>query len=138
MTQINSYLTFNGNCSEAMTFYKECLGGELVLQTIGESPLASKMPQQMKDCILHATLTNDTLVLMGSDMVPQSGLIKGNAVSLMLDCKTEKDIRNYYNKLSEDGHATHPLEQTFFGAMLGGLSDKFGNHWLLHFKKNEK
>ncbi len=138
MSTINTYLTFNGNCREAMTFYKKCLGGKLELQTIGESPMAARMPQKMKDCILHATLTNDKLVLMGSDMVPQPGLIKGNAVSLMLDCKTENEIRSFYKKLSAGGHATHPLEQTFFGGMLGGLSDKFGNHWLLHFKKNRK
>ena len=36
MTQINAYLTFNGNCREAMQFYTDCLGGELYLQTIGE------------------------------------------------------------------------------------------------------
>jgi len=138
MSHINSYLTFNGNCREAMTFYKKCLGGKLELQTIGESPMASAMPQKMKDCILHATLTNDKLVLMGSDMVPPSGLVKGNAVSLMLDCKSEKQIKDYYKKLSVGGQATYPLENTFFGAILGGLSDKFGNHWLLHFKKNEK
>jgi PhnB protein len=138
MKNIHSYLTFNGNCREAMTFYKKCLGGNLELQTIGESPLADKMPQKMKDCILHATLTNDNLVLMGSDMTPQTGLIKGNAVSLMLDCKSEKEIKSYYKKLSAGGQATHPLEDTFFGSILGGLSDKFGNHWLLHFKKNKK
>jgi PhnB protein len=138
MSTINSYLTFNGNCKEAMTFYKKCLGGKLELQTIGGSPMAGKMPQKMKDCILHATLTNDKLVLMGSDMVPQSGLIKGNGVSLMLDCKSEKEIKTFYKKLSAGGRATHPLEQTFFGGISGSLSDKFGNHWLLHFKKNEK
>ena len=51
MTQINAYLTFNGNCREAMNFYKEVLDGDLALQTIGESPMADKMPQKMKDCI---------------------------------------------------------------------------------------
>lgn len=55
MTQINSYLTFNGNCREAMTFYQECLGGELFMQTIGESPMAEQMPLPMKESILHAT-----------------------------------------------------------------------------------
>jgi PhnB protein len=54
-----------------MTFYKECLGGELVFQTVGESPLSEKMPKQMKDCILHATLTKSTLILLGSDMVDE-------------------------------------------------------------------
>ncbi|NOT50631.1 MAG: VOC family protein [Chitinophagaceae bacterium] len=138
MKIIHPYLIFNGNCKEAMTFYKKCLGGKLELQTISESPLATNMPQKMKDCILHATLTINKLVLMGSDMVPQPGLIKGNAVSLMLDCKSEEEIKDYYKKLSADGQATHPLEKTFFGSTLGGLTDKFGNHWLLHFKKNKK
>lgn len=138
MAIINSYLTFNGNCKEAMLFYKKCLGGELILQTIGESPLADKMPAQMKDGILHATLTNDKMVLLGSDMVANSGLIKGNAVSLMLDCKSEKEIKDYYAKLSAGGEATHPLEISFWGALFGDLTDKFGNHWLLHFDKNKK
>ncbi len=56
MTQINSYLTFNGNCREAMNFYKSCLGGELHFQTIGDSPLSEGMPAAMKACILKATL----------------------------------------------------------------------------------
>src|SRR4249920_2607817 len=116
MTQINSYLTFSGNCREAMTFYKECLGGELTLQTIGESPLSDKMPKQMKDCILHSTLTKDDLVLMGSDMVGENGLTKGNAVSLMLKCSSETEIKTTYKTLSSGGKADHPLENSFWGA----------------------
>ena len=134
MTQINSYLTFNGNCREAMTFYKECLGGELVLQTVGESPMADKMPPQMKKSVLHSTLTKDNLVLMGSDMVDEKGLIKGNSVSLMLNCSSEDEIKNCYSNLSKGGEATHPLENTFWGALFGDLVDKFGNHWLLHYQ----
>lgn len=134
--QINSYLTFSGNCREAMTFYKECLGGELNFQTIGESPLADKMPPQMKECILHSTLTKGSLVLQGSDMIPQSGLIKGNSVSLSLNCSSEEEIKICYTKLSTDGEETHPIEDTFWGAMFGDLTDKYGNHWLLNFDKN--
>ena len=138
MTQINSYLSFNGNCREAMNFYKECLGGELVLQTIGESPLCDKMPPQMKESILHSTLTKDALVLMGTDMLGEKGLIKGTAVSLMLNCSSEEEIRKCYNNLSEGGQSTHPLEISFWGALFGDLTDKFGNQWLLHYDKNKK
>ena len=53
MTTIITYLTFNGNCREAMTFYKECLGGELHFQTVGVSPHSSKMPKKMKDVIAN-------------------------------------------------------------------------------------
>jgi PhnB protein len=122
MAQIDSYLTFNGNCRE----------------TVGESPLSEKMPKQMKDCILHATLTKSTLILMGSDMVPPVGLVKGNAVSLSINCISEEEIKTFYKKLSKGGKADHPLEDTFWGALFGDLTDKFGNHWLLNYDKNLK
>ncbi len=137
MSQINAYLTFNGNCRQAMNFYNEVLDGELSLQTIGESPMADKMPAKMKDCILHSQLTKGDLVLMGSDMVGEQGLLKGNSVTLMLACNSEEEIKNCYEKLSVEGKTTHPLENTFWGALFGGLTDKFGNHWLLNFEKNE-
>ncbi len=133
--QINAYLTFNGNCREAMTFYQECLGGLLSFQTIGESPLSSKMTKKMKYCILHSTLTTEGFVIMGSDMTPEKGLIKGNAVSLMLNCTSEGAIRMAFDKLSNGGTVKHLLEDTFWGALFGDLQDKFGNNWILHFDK---
>ncbi len=137
-TQINSYLTFSGNCREAMTFYKECLGGKLSLQTIGESPLAEKMPVKMKEFILHSTLTKGALVLMSTDMVGENGLHRGNSVSLMLNCSSEGEIKSCFEKLSSGGKKDHPLEDSFWGALFGDLTDKFGNHWLLHFDKHSK
>lgn len=133
---MHSYFTFSGNCREAMMFYKECLGGDLSFQTIGESPLSEKMPEQMKSCILHSTLKKDDLLLMASDMVGREGLVKGNAVSLMLECSSEEEARSLYEKLSEQGERTQPLELTFWGALFGNLTDKYGHHWMLHFQKN--
>lgn len=137
MTAINSYLTFSGNCREAMTFYKDCLGGELMLQTVGKSPLSEHMPSQMQACILHSTLTTEGFLLMGSDMTPETGLIKGNAVSLMLNCSSEVEINTLFKTLSEGGTVQHPLETTFWGALFGDLADKFGNNWILNFSKNQ-
>ena len=46
MAKLNPYLNFNNQCREAMNFYKECLGGELFFQTVGELPaMAAKMSQ---------------------------------------------------------------------------------------------
>jgi PhnB protein len=133
MTKLNSYLTFNGNCREAMNFYRYCLGGELSFQTIGESALSGKMPAAMKESIVQATLIRDRIVIMASDMVWEKGLIRGNAVSLMLDCCSEEETRSCYEKLAEGGQATHPLHISFWGALFGDLTDKYGNQWLLHF-----
>jgi PhnB protein len=135
MKFLNPYLTFNGNCREAMTFYQKCLGGKLFFQTVGESPSSKKMPGKMKKCILHSTLSNKNLILMGSDMVSENGLIKGNAISLMLVCRSEAEIKRCYEMLSENGVVTHPLELTYWGALFGGLTDKFGIHWMFNYSK---
>ncbi len=130
--QVNPYLTFNGNCRKAMTFYQECLGGQLCFQTAGESPLSEKMPKKMKDCIVHAALTHGSFVLMGTDMVNENGLLKGNNVSISLSCVSESDIASYYQKLSKGGIQNHPLKPVSREAMCGDLTDRFGNHWILN------
>jgi PhnB protein len=136
MASINSYLTFNGNCREAMTFYRNCLGGELTLETIGESDLADKMPNSMRKSIMHAVLAKDELVIMATDMVEERGLIKGNSISMMLNCNSEEEAQSFYRKLSFGGKASHPLQETFWGALFGDLTDRFGNNWLINYDKN--
>lgn len=131
MIKLNVYLTFSGNCREAMTFYKECFGGELELQTIGDSPLSSDLPKKMKECILQATLRNENLIIMGTDMAPKQ-LTIGNSVSMMLFFKSKKELKKVYQLLVRDGNAIHPPEPTYYGNLLGNVSDKFGNQWLLH------
>jgi len=134
--KINCYHTFNGNCREAMTFYKDCLGGELTLQPVEGSPMAEKMPQEMKESILHATLITDGFVIMGSDMTPEAGLVKGNATAMVINCSSEIEIRDTFKKLSAEGKVNHCIETTFWGALYGDLTDKFGNNWMLNY--NEK
>ncbi|MEQ8582637.1 MAG: VOC family protein [Marinoscillum sp.] len=131
MAVIVTYLTFSGNCRQAMTFYQQCLGGQLKFQTVAESPLSEEMSEPMKACIVHATLSNGVMKLMGSDIVPESGLVKGNSVSLSLTCTSTGELKRLYRKLSSGGTASHPPQETHWGALFGELTDKFGNHWLL-------
>jgi PhnB protein len=138
LTQLNFYLTFNGNCREAMMFYRDCLGGALAFQTVGETPLSDRLPKQMKDCILHCTLTKENWILMGSDLVEESGLVRGNAISLALNCSNEKEMRKCYEKLSAGGQATIPIAHTFWGALFGGLVDKYGHFWLLSKEERKR
>ena len=120
-----------------MIFYKECLEAELIIQTIGDSPLAGKMPAKMREYVLHATLVKEELTIVGSDMVGEQGLKKGNAVSIMLNCNTETEARTVYTRLAEDGQATHPLGDSFWGALFGNLTDKYGNNWLIQYNRNQ-
>ena len=133
MTTINVYLNFNGNCREAMTFYKECLGGELRMMTIAESPMAGQMPAEMGQQIMHSSLTNGGLSIMGSDM--NSNFTLGNAVHLCIVCDSEEELNTYFNKLSEGGTVGHPVSKFFAGTM-GDLTDKYGINWMLYYSEN--
>lgn len=134
MTRLISYLTFDGNCREAMLFYQHCLGGDLQLQTVGESPLAEQLPESMKRCILHATLERGPLQLMATDLVGDQGVRRGNTVSLLLQCTDESELNELYDRLAEGGERTHPIAYTFWGARFGEVTDRYGHHWLLHFE----
>ena len=130
MITINAYLTFNGNCRDAMTFYKECLGGDLKFQTVKGSPMESHWPDNVQNNILHASLTKNKLILLGSDMVESDGFITGNNVSLTLNCSTENEIQTIFSKLSVEGKVKYPLHN-FYDGKIGSFKDKFGINWLL-------
>jgi PhnB protein len=138
MTQIHAYINFSGNCREAMTFYKECLEGELTLQTIGDSPVEVQCPAGMKDQILHSGFTKGGLLLMGSDMAGPEGITKGNNIALSLNCSSEEEINTFFSRLSEGGKIIDPLKVQFWGAWFGVLNDKFGIRWMLNYDKNQK
>lgn len=137
MNSLVLYLTFNGNCREAMTFYQQCFGGLLSLQSIAESPMSEKFPPSFTHFILQASLRKENFVLMGSDLAPDERLKKGNALSILIEGKSEEEIREYYEKLSEGGKITHPLSYNFHGALFGGLTDRFGIQWLFNFLSNQ-
>lgn len=130
MNAINVYLVFNGNCSEAMTFYQSCLGGELTQQLVAESPMADQWPADAQQNILHAMLVSDGMVLFGSDMM-EGVSIEGNTVNLSLNSSSKKAINQYYTKLSNGGTALRPMHSFFAGSM-GALIDKYTKTWLLY------
>lgn len=135
MAQLSPYLNFDKNCREAMNFYKDCFGGELFLQTVGESPeMAAQMPAEWKDCVLHSTLTSGELVLMASDLNRDKRL-EGNTVHLCVNCKTEYEINSFFSKMSDGAEIVQPVADVPWGAKYGELVDKYGKHWMFNYHK---
>lgn len=126
MSQIVPYINFPGNTREAMTFYQECLGGELDIR-----PMPEGMPGPA-DGVMHSELTGGGLRIMASDMVSPGGLTTGNNISIMIDCSSEEEINRFYSKLAVGGNADHPVQPAFWGGLFGHLTDKFGIAWLLN------
>ena len=136
MAKLNPYLNFNGKCREAMTFYQACLGGELFMQKVAESPISAQIPSEMGANVLHSSLTNNNVVvLMGSDMMG-SNVKNGNSITLFLDCESHEEINDVFGKLSENGQVITPLHQSFWGATFGELTDKYGLLWSFNYAKS--
>jgi len=134
MTTLTPYLSFNGNCAEAMTFYQSCLGGKLEINKVGDSPMAEQMPDK-KDWVMHSTLKANGIMLMASDLIMDGEVRPGNNFTLTLSGGSLKELREFFTKLKEGGKVRQPLQSTFFGTY-GDLTDKFGIMWA--FQSDEK
>ncbi len=134
MPQLNPYLQFDGNCKEAMSFYKSCLGGELSLMTVGESPMAKDMPAEAKNKVMHARLKNDGMVIMAADNMSPGGSAPGGNISLSVSAGTKKEVDTFFSKLSAGGKVLHAPKEEFFG-YYGDLKDKYGINWMLVYEK---
>ncbi len=135
MAKINPFLRFNdGKCREAMNFYKECLGGELDIMTIADSPMAKDMPAEKHNLIMHSTLEKGDWVLIGSDMMRDKAII-GDNVGVSINCESDKEINDLFAKLSKGGEVFMAPEEMFWGGVFGMVTDKYGVEWMLNFQK---
>lgn len=129
--QISPYLTFNGNCREAMRFYQTCLGGELTFQTVAETPIADQCPEGMQQHIMHSMLESDGAVLMATDMSQPGGVKSGNDMAISVNFDSVEEINTCYSKLTSEGNVIEPLKESFGNSLFGVIQDKYGKVWML-------
>jgi PhnB protein len=130
MTSLTPYLLFDGNCHQAMEFYKSCFGGELTVLKVKDSPAKDHMPADQLEKTINARLTNGNLEISASDWLrPDQERIPGNTVCLYLSGGKPQELKVLFERLSEGGDVTDPLKGQFFG-IYGALNDKFGVRWM--------
>lgn len=149
--KITVYFRFKGNCNEALAFYKDCFGGDLVsLQKFGSvEQFAKTMPAELHEKVLHAEFKSGDLHFYACDGMPdhvENGCCGGASTSsrgdrmieLSLELSSEVEQTTVFDKLACGGSIEMPLQDTFWGARFGMLIDKFGIKWLLNFEKKSK
>ena len=137
MKLINAYLNFNGNCAEAMTFYKKCLGGELNIMTIKDTPAGAACPAGTENQVMHAQLTTEGGVIMASDMVTPGGFQHGNNFSLSVDCSSEEELHQQFNAVMEKGTVIEAPKMQFWGDLFGYGADRFGTRWMFTYSPSK-
>lgn len=140
MKNLAPYLMFNGNCEEAVNFYKNCLDGTLgYMGRFGDSP--DPVKESAKNKIMHVELRFPGGALMASDYYDEAQYTtpsEGSNIHLSIGFDSEEKLRKAFKLLSEDGTVTMPLKEQFWGSLFGMLTDKYGIKWMFSFSKEEK
>lgn len=145
MARTNTYLNFRRNTEEAFNFYKSIFGGEFSgggiarFKDIPPSKGAAPIEEGDKNLVMHIELPIvGGHILMGTDAPESMGLhvVFGNNVHINLEPDTRAETKNLFDRLSEGGKVTTPLQDMFWGAYFGSCTDKFGVQWMVNC--NEK
>jgi PhnB protein len=127
---LNAYIHYNGNAEEALNFYKNALGGEIVaLMRYADSPMP--VSEENKNKIVHGRFQFGSNLLMVSDAFGEP-VVGGSNFSLSLETTDVAEAEKVFNNLAESGKATMPMADQFWGAKFGMLTDKFGINWMVN------
>jgi len=128
-----AYLSFDGNCTAAMRFYEEVLGGELFVLTAGASPMATETPPELRDKVMHASLTLPSGgMLFAGDHWPGQPYEGIKGVTLTLNYDTVDEAQRIFDALSAGGQVTMPMNESFWAKTFGMLTDRYGCPWIVN------
>ena len=121
---LNPYLQFRDTARPTMEYYREVFGGDLNLSTFGDFGDPSQP---------NANLTTPSgFTLMASDTPPGMDYSPGTNISVSLSGDDAAELRGYWEKLSDGGTVSLPLEKQMWGDEFGQCTDKFGIRWMVN------
>lgn len=135
--QVSPYLNFSGNAADAIKFYEGALGAVADnVMRFGDMPGQDVSPEA-KGRIMHARLHLGGGVVMLSDTPVNMPTKAGTNVHITLDYDDVDEMRKRWDALSKGGQVTMPLQDTFWGATFGMLTDSFGVQWMFNCEKRK-
>jgi PhnB protein len=133
------FLLFDGNCAEAMAFYQGCLGGELAITKVSDTPMKVQMPPEQHHKVAFANLKSGLLEFSATDWLHATRTPKqGNTVTLYISGGKYNELRTIFDKLAVGASKEFldDLRDLPFGTY-GHLADKYGVHWFFQGNKSE-
>ena len=131
--KITSYLTFDGNCEEAVNLYKRAFKTD-TLELIRFSDMPPNpnfpIPEEFKSRVLQTILKMGESVIRMSDCGPGHTLNSPESERISLAIETSIEATKFaFDVLAEEGRVGMPLTQTFYSPCGGVVFDKFGVMW---------
>jgi PhnB protein len=132
--QLIPYLVFNGNCEAAINAYAAALNGQVAeMSRFGDVP-GNAAGGEAANRILHALLVAGDIRIMFSDAPPDQQEPHGSGcahLSISFDDAAKQTA--VFEALSEGATISMPLQDTFWGARFGMLTDRFGVKWMVNY-----
>ena len=140
MARVSTYLNFPRNTDEAFAFYKTVFRTEYAcpISRFKDGPPCPNQPPPSEtdaNLVMHVALPIlGGHVLMGTDAPESMGfkLNQGNNVYINLEPDTRAETDRLFAALSEGGAVEMPLQDMFWGAYFGSLTDRFGVLWMFN------
>lgn len=133
--QLNAHLNFDGTCEEAFRHYQQCLGGKIEAMVPHEgTPAAEHVPPEWRKKIMHAELHIEGQILMGAD-VPPGRYQPPRAFAIAIQTKDPQQADRIFQALADRGQVEMPIQETFWAARFGMLTDRFGIPWMVNCSK---
>ena len=133
MLRCTPFLLFDGNCAEAITFYHRCLGGDLSLTKLGDTPMKDQFPKDKHNRIINAQLVSGNIDISATDWMASPSLdpIQGNTFAIYVIGKPYEELKSGFDKLSvgAEKETFQDLHEMPFG-MYGQFYDKYGVQWI--------
>jgi PhnB protein len=131
------YVSFNGNCEEAIQFYHSILGGKIEILRYKDLPAEEGIPisEKWKDKILHSSIVFEGgNCLYFGDTWENTSVELGSNYTIHLQVNSEEEVYRFVKLLGINGNITMPADRTFWNSIYGSLIDKFGISWGLEFE----
>ena len=128
--KITTFLMFEGNAEEAMTFYTSLFDdAEIVSITRygADGPGAEGSVQ-------HATFSLAGEQIMCIDSPVKHGFTFTPSISLFVDCEDQAEQDRAFSQLSAGGAVLMPLDNYGFSTRFGWVNDRFGVSWQLNLQ----
>ena len=140
MARVSTYLNFARETEAAFEFYRAIFGGEFAggihrFADIPPSPGQPPMAEADRNLVMHVELAIlGGHVLMGTDAPESMGfsIAPGNNVFINLEPDTRAETERLFGALAEGGKVGMALQDMFWGAYFGSLTDRFGVQWMFN------
>jgi PhnB protein len=142
------FLGFHGQTHEAMAFYAQALGGQVVsemkyrdmppMEGMDSTEGCAGMPPDTLDHVAHSQLEAGGAVLMAADGPAQGeggGTAGSDATTINIDVDSVEEAERVFKALAAGGEVKMALSETFWAHRWGFLVDRYGKAWMVNCMK---